>query len=345
MLDAISWPTGPLTGATGQPASGVSTCQLSAVEEEDDSAPSMRLPTPSPRPAVGSGNRAGSDGGALVAAPPGGARSRRLASASGSIAHRKVLEELTSWRDTLDNAHCVWQQPLSTWRPPRPLEIKGSGKASSIQRAWRRRKLMLELSSAGSTSDGSALLTSLKYIETRTTERAGGLQLAGPPAALSHAASSANVLCITIPDSPESAGTGEPNQYSRSAVGEARRGSAASQAPQPERQQLGPPKPEIGVARAAVRRQLPQTAEGRLWPLHTELRSFDRFGTDVSQYMHLTYRLARLGFWLFLLNLSNVIINFEGEELGSASSFFTVGSTCTILSNPQRRARYPHPFT
>ena len=38
-----------------------------------------------------------------------------------------------------------------------------------------------------------------------------------------------------------------------------------------------------------------------LYPLYTSLRSFDRFGTDLSQYMHFMYWTARLFFALFML--------------------------------------------
>lgn len=73
---------------------------------------------------------------------------RRLASASGSAAHRKLLDELSACRAQSDAARGVAtvQQPLSMWRPPRPVEVKQSAKAAAIQRAWRRQKLLLELS-------------------------------------------------------------------------------------------------------------------------------------------------------------------------------------------------------
>jgi hypothetical protein len=100
---------------------------------------------------------------------PSAARARRLASASGSVAHRRVLEELSTWREAVDAVRpgSLVQQPLSKWRPPRPLEIKRIQKASTIQRAWRRRTIALELSS-GSSADGDALLTSLQYVEVLT---------------------------------------------------------------------------------------------------------------------------------------------------------------------------------
>mmetsp|Transcript_23766 Transcript_23766/g.72675 ORF Transcript_23766/g.72675 Transcript_23766/m.72675 type:complete len:693 (+) Transcript_23766:82-2160(+) len=255
-----------------------------------------------------------------------GSRALRLASASGSVAHRRVLEELSSWKEALDGKHSGRhiQQPLSLWRPPRPLEIKRNAKASSIQRAWRRRKMALELNE-GSNGDGDALLSSLRFVDgNRANQRAGvRLARANSDTEPSCSAVSPNTYCVTIPeDSPVTPTEAEHRLTPRS--------------------QHAPPKPNIAVAKAEVRRRLPQTPDGRLLPLHTELASFDRFGTDVSQYMHFVYRLARLGFWLFLLNLSNIVINFEGEELGSASSFFTIHTLGNAANNVLARGGYSY---
>ena len=67
----------------------------------------------------------------------------------------------------------------------------------------------------------------------------------------------------------------------------------------------------------AFRQQLPQNF-GRLLPLYTELADFDRFGTDVAQYMLFVFQLTRVCFWLFILNLSNILKNLEG---GHADDF------------------------
>lgn len=256
---------------------------------------------------------------------PSAARARRLASASGSVAHRRVLEELSTWREAVDAVRpgTLVQQPLSNWRPPRPLEFKRSSQASSIQRAWRRRKIALQLDS-GSNADGDALLTSLQYVEgNRALDRAGVLS----GAALPPPGSRSDVLVVCVSEGAE------PNPAEPCPAA-----AAPADAPIPS----GPPKPEIAVAQAAVRRQLPTTAAGRLWPLHTELDRFDRFGTDVSQYMHFVYRLARLGAWLFLLNLSNVVINFEGNELGSAMSFFTIHTLGNAANNVLARGGHSY---
>eukprot|EP00966_Prymnesium_polylepis_P040955 950349-Prymnesium_polylepis.1 len=71
------------------------------------------------------------------------------------------------------------------------------------------------------------------------------------------------------------------------------------------------PKPRIELARAAAMLQLLlQKADdknpGDVYPLYTPLATFDRFGTDVSQYMHFVYRATRVFLVLFLLNLSNI---------------------------------------
>ena len=67
-----------------------------------------------------------------------------------------------------------------------------------------------------------------------------------------------------------------------------------------------------------------------MYPLYTPLSTFDRFGTDVSQYMHFCYRATRVFLVLFLLNLSNIVINLEGgslEEAGNIFTWHTLGNT------------------
>ena len=46
------------------------------------------------------------------------------------------------------------------------------------------------------------------------------------------------------------------------------------------------PKPERRLARQAGRGALLTQSDGSLFPLYTDMRTFDRFGTDVSQYFH-----------------------------------------------------------
>mmetsp|Transcript_12631 Transcript_12631/g.37072 ORF Transcript_12631/g.37072 Transcript_12631/m.37072 type:complete len:1152 (+) Transcript_12631:76-3531(+) len=222
------------------------------------------------------------------------ARSRRFSSASGSTAHSRVLDDLLSLKEQSESRRAgpVVQQPLAMWRPARPPESNCSADARAIQRAWRRRKLARELYSC---ENAGALLSSLTLVEERASTRAEAASL--PPVA----------------EAEE--GAGSPDEW---------RTSAPTNLASPE----GPPKPDIALAKAAVRRQLPQLPDGRLWPLHSELGAFDRFGTDVSQYMHFVYHLARTCAWLFLLNLSNVIINFEGNsEIVSPFTIHTLGNT------------------
>jgi len=82
------------------------------------------------------------------------------------------------------------------------------------------------------------------------------------------------------------------------------------------------PKPEHRLARQAGRSALLTQADGRLYPLYTETRTFDRFGTDVSQYFHLMFHSKSFFMFLFVINLSNIIVNIEG--MGQSFSWFTV---------------------
>jgi hypothetical protein len=83
---------------------------------------------------------------------------------------------------------------------------------------------------------------------------------------------------------------------------------------------ITPPQPSVDEARkyASVRlarQQQGDESPGELYPLYTPLQTFDRFGTDISQYMHFVYYTCRLFFCLFFLNLSNLVINMEGGNL------------------------------
>jgi|TARA_B110001469_G_C9360715_1_gene188968 hypothetical protein len=48
----------------------------------------------------------------------------------------------------------------------------------------------------------------------------------------------------------------------------------------------------------------------------------DRFGTDVSQYFHFMFHSKSFFMFLFVINLSNIIVNIEGE--GQTFSWFTM---------------------
>lgn len=106
----------------------------------------------------------------------------------------------------------------------------------------------------------------------------------------------------------------------------------------------GPPKPDISIAEEAFRQQLPQSV-GRLLPLYTELADFDRFGTDVAQYMLFVFQLTRVCFWLFILNLSNIIINFEGTEARCCccKSLSTTHQTFSAPVAESVALHHPHP--
>jgi len=90
---------------------------------------------------------------------------------------------------------------------------------------------------------------------------------------------------------------------------------------------ITPPRPSVDVARKYASTRLARQRQGdenpgELYPLYTPLQTFDRFGTDISQYMHFIYYTSRLFFCLFFLNLSNLVINMEGGNL----SFLKLGS-------------------
>ncbi|EOD16068.1 hypothetical protein EMIHUDRAFT_459227 [Emiliania huxleyi CCMP1516] len=81
-----------------------------------------------------------------------------------------------------------------------------------------------------------------------------------------------------------------------------------------------PPSPDMKKARLYASQRLARQHEGdeapgELYPLYTPLETFDRFGTDVSQYMHFVLYTSRLFFCLFAFNLANLIINLEGQNL------------------------------
>ena len=95
-----------------------------------------------------------------------------------------------------------------------------------------------------------------------------------------------------------------------------------------------PPKPDMAIAREAAEARLARQgvkdkAPGELFDRVCDLKDFDSFGTDVSQYMSFLHIWARGFFLVFLLNFSNIILNVEGQGLGRWINFFTV----TTLGN------------
>lgn len=79
-----------------------------------------------------------------------------------------------------------------------------------------------------------------------------------------------------------------------------------------------PPKPEIRIAREAARARLARQGlagekPGELYDLTCDLMDFDDFGTDISQYMSYLYVWTRAFLLCFLLNLSNIVLNIEGN--------------------------------
>ena len=73
---------------------------------------------------------------------------------------------------------------------------------------------------------------------------------------------------------------------------------------------------------------------GELYALNCDLSTFDHFGTDVSQYMHFLSFMSRLFLLLFLLNVSNIVINAEGEQIAGKLNYVFTWST---LGNERRR--------
>ena len=91
---------------------------------------------------------------------------------------------------------------------------------------------------------------------------------------------------------------------------------------------LGVAPPMIEVARintaARMARQGPNDEKpGKLYPLDCHLTSFDTFGADISQYMFFLHRALRVFTTIFLINLSNIVISWEGAQLHQAGSIFT----------------------
>ena len=95
------------------------------------------------------------------------------------------------------------------------------------------------------------------------------------------------------------------------------------------------PKPQRMVARDHGRRALATQLEqfgdpnpGALHPLYCDVTVFDRFGTDVSQYFHFMYHSKTFFIFLFVINLSNIIINIEGNTYGfDPFVMHTIGNT------------------
>ena len=77
------------------------------------------------------------------------------------------------------------------------------------------------------------------------------------------------------------------------------------------------------------------SSSGELFELLCDLKDFDAFGTDVSQYMHFVYSFSRLCITLFLLNLANIVINVEGAGL-ETSSFSDILLIVHTLGNTAR---------
>lgn len=88
------------------------------------------------------------------------------------------------------------------------------------------------------------------------------------------------------------------------------------------------PKPDRKAARLAGRAALLTQDDGSLYPLYTHVGTFDRFGTDVSQYFHFMYHSKSFFVFLFLINLSNIIVNIEGNAYGfQPFTMHTLGNT------------------
>ena len=174
-----------------------------------------------------------------------------------------------------------------------PFSLANS--AYRIQQAWRIHRLMHEL--AGGNDGGKLVRMSMTIRSTMRSPFDGQ-----PPDARPDAWAQADAAHA---------------QMQRSAV-QGRRMSEA----------LGVAPPMIEVARintaARMARQGPNDEKpGKLYPLDCHLTKFDTFGADISQYMFFLHRALRVFTTIFLINLSNIVISWEGAQLHQAGSIFT----------------------
>ena len=250
-------------------------------------------------------------------------------------------------------------------RAPRSIEIRVNGAARVIQGKWRRRNLMREVDSGKDARKLLKRVDSLRNLETRRRsstfdpaalgmspcpstpcsvrrERTDGAPFRRarrrppPPsrrrraadgaagnAAVSAGGGSAAGGSATVPDVSEATGAVD---------------AAATEL-------LDAPAPKLEIAKEHASRRLARQKEGEpnpgeLYP-YCDLSTFDHFGTDVSQYMHFLSFMSRLFLLLFLLNVSNIVINAEGEQIAGKLNYVFTWST---LGNTSADAMGGHTY-
>ena len=280
---------------------------------------------------------------------------RKISAASGSMAHNNMLTELVAWRSALPNAE-NFVQPWATRRAPRSIEIRVNGAARVIQGKWRRRNLMREVDSGKDARKLLKRVDSLRNLETRrrsSTFDPAALGMSPCPSTPcsvrrertdgapfpSRSASAASAVSSTT-----SGRWGGGNAAVSAGGGSAAGGSAGGSATMPDVSEatgavdaaatelLDAPAPKLEIAKEHASRRLARQREGEpnpgeLYPLYCDLSTFDHFGTDVSQYMHFLSFMSRLFLLLFLLNVSNIVINAEGEQIAGKLNYVFTWST------------------
>ena len=306
---------------------------------------------------------------APAAYKPGDARAmraaRKISAASGSMAHNNMLTELVAWRSALPNAE-NFVQPWATRRAPRSIEIRVNGAARVIQGKWRRRNLMREVDSGKDARKLLKRVDSLRNLETR--RRSSTFD----PAALGMSpcpSTPCSVRRVRTDGAPFPSRSASPSAVSsttsgrwgggNAAVSAARRPAlAGGSATMPDVSEatgavdaaatelLDAPAPKLEIAKEHASRRLARQKEGEpnpgeLYPLYCDLSTFDHFGTDVSQYMHFLSFMSRLFLLLFLLNVSNIVINAEGEQIAGKLNYVFTWST---LGNTSADAMGGHTY-
>ena len=197
-----------------------------------------------------------------------------------------------------------------------------SWQANVIQHEWRRTKLFEELQSG---TDHRRMRQRLRAAEANPVS-------SGPIGSGSALVAPRSFSPPTPrPELRDGSGVASPSRDAGSPPGSLRstlrrRGRERERRAEEARRRRGEaavlPRPERRLARQAGRSALLTQSDGSLFPLYTETRTFDRFGTDVSQYFHFMYHSKSFFMFLFVINLSNIIVNIEG--MGQSFSWFTV---------------------
>ena len=249
-------------------------------------------------------------------------------------------------------------------RRPKMSDVRKSRAANLIAAEWRRKQLLRELLSG---TDEKKMRDRLSKAEASAQGRGGVVNGPGlldrSKASVSSLASSTNAsssvsasprgpayrqesprgevvgVGVYRKTEPRPAGEGPSSVRTKMWRQHSRKAAAAAPAPAaaPEYSIGGDdfPKPQRTVARdhgrGALATQLEHFGDpnpGELHPLYCDVNVFDRFGTDVSQYFHFMYHSKTFFIFLFVINLSNIIINIEGNTYGfDPFVMHTIGNT------------------